>query len=66
MTNPWLPKPNLCGELLKPAFDPTPCTKIYEVSKESTGFKIRIEAGKNNKPISSGSNNSFLLDLIVK
>jgi len=64
--NPWLPSPNLCGDLLKPAFDPTPCTKIYEVSKESTGLKIRVETGKNNKSVSSSSKESFLLDLIVK
>ena len=46
--SPWLPSPNLCGALLKPAFDPTPCTKIYEVSKASTGLKIRVETGINN------------------
>lgn len=66
--NPWLPVPNPCGALLKPAFDPTPCTKIYEVSKESTGLKIRIESGKDNTSsgISSGKADMFLLDLIVK
>lgn len=62
---PWLPNPNLCGALLKPAFDPTPCTKIYEVSKESTGLKIRVGTG-NATAISSGQTTSFLLDLIVK
>jgi hypothetical protein len=66
--NPWLPDPDLCGALLKPAFDPTPCTKIYEVSKESTGLKIRVETGKDNMSnnLSSGRIDSFLLDLIVK
>jgi len=64
--NPWLPSPNLCSTLLKPAFDPTPCTKIYEVSKESTGLKIRVETGVNNGNISSGKVNSYLIDLIVK
>ncbi|MCX6718625.1 MAG: hypothetical protein NTY81_03455 [Candidatus Staskawiczbacteria bacterium] len=65
--NPWLPNPDLCGSLLKPAFDPTPCTKIYEVSKASTGLKIRVVSGKDNKSVSSGSGNmEFLLDLIVK
>jgi hypothetical protein len=66
--NPWLPNPNLCGTLLKPAFDPTPCVRIYEVSKESTGLKIRVETGKNNTAVSSNTNGnlSFLLDLIVK
>lgn len=65
---PWLPKENFCGALLKPAFDPAPCTKIYEVSKNSTGFKIRIETGKDNSAnnFSSGKIDSFLLDLIVK
>jgi len=66
LVNAWLPYPNLCSTLLKPAFDPTPCTKIYEVSKESTGLKIRVETGKNNVAISSGNVQSFLLDLIVK
>jgi hypothetical protein len=66
--NPWLPNPNPCGALLKPAFDPTPCTKIYEVSKESEELKIRIETGKDNTPenMSSGKTDSFLIDLIVK
>jgi len=64
----WLPNPNLCGALLKPAFDPTPCIKIYEVSKQSTGLKIQVETGKDNKAsnLSSGKFNSFLIDLIVK
>lgn len=64
--NAWLPNPNLCGVLLKPAFDPTPCTKIYEVSKESTGLKIRVQTGKDNSAISSGKVTSYLIDLIVK
>lgn len=54
--NPWLPTLNFCGALLKPAFDPTPCTKLYEVSKQSAGMKIRVKTGKE----------STLLDLIVK
>lgn len=66
--NPWLPNPDLCGALLKPAFNPTPCTKIYEVSKESSGLKIRVETGKDNKAnnLSSGKKDEFLIDLIVK
>ncbi len=59
--NPWLPDPNPCGVLLKPAFDPTPCTKIYEVSKESTGLKIRVLRNPSSSKV-----DSFLLDLIVK
>lgn len=39
---PWLPPDNQCGVLLKPAFVPRECTKIYEVSKLSSGFKIRV------------------------
>ncbi|MCX6719874.1 MAG: hypothetical protein NTV36_02090 [Candidatus Staskawiczbacteria bacterium] len=66
---PWLPYPNLCGALLKPAFDPTPCTKIYEVSKEATGLKIRVKTGKDNNSassLSSGKVDEVLIDLIVK
>ena len=65
---PWLPNPDTCGALLKPAFNPTPCTKIYEVSKGSTGLKIRIVTGKGNKAdaLSSGKVDTFLIDLIVK
>jgi hypothetical protein len=66
--NPWLPNPNLCGALLKPAFDPTSCTKIYEVAKESTGLKIEVLTGVNNTPnnLSSKKTISFPLDIIVK
>jgi len=66
--NPWLPNPDLCGSLLKPAFSPTSCTRIYEVSKESTGFKIRVKTGKDNtsQNFSSGKIDTALIDLIVK
>ena len=57
--NSWLPRTNQCGELLKPAFDPTLCTQIYEVSKQSTGLKVMVEVVK-------GGSGSSLLDLIVK
>jgi len=65
--SPWLPNPDMCGALLKPAFNPTECIKIYEVSKESTGLKIRVEAGKDSSAnnYSSGKRDSFLIDLIV-
>lgn len=65
--NPWLPNPNLCGALLKPEFDPTPCAKIYEVSKKSKGLKIRVLTGKDNDPSNFGSNkfDQALIDLIV-
>ncbi|HQK63836.1 MAG TPA: hypothetical protein PLF16_01670 [Candidatus Staskawiczbacteria bacterium] len=45
---PWLPEDDLCGTLLKPAFNPTPCIKIYEVSREATGLKIRVVTGPDN------------------
>ena len=66
--NPWLPDPNLCGTLLKPAFDPTPCIKIYEVSKVSAGLKIRVITGKGNDQNNFSSKNfdKGLIDLIVK
>lgn len=65
---PWLPPVDLCGSLLKPNFDPSPCTKIYEVSKESTGLKIRVQTGQNNSAnnYSAGKIDSALIDLIVK
>jgi hypothetical protein len=64
----WLPEDNSCGVLLKPEFDPVPCTKIYEVSKISTGLKIMVMSGKNNEPnkISSGDFDQELIDLIIK
>jgi len=37
-----VPKPNLCGAILKPEFDPVPCVKIYEVSKISKNLKIEV------------------------
>lgn len=64
----WLPDGNSCGALLKPEFDPLPCTKIYEVSKVSTGLKINVVTGKNNDPSNFSSSNleQVLLDLIIK
>ncbi len=35
-------KEDQCGVLLKPAFSPIPCIKIYEVAKVSTSFKIKV------------------------
>jgi len=65
---PWLPESNPCGALLKPAFDPTPCTKIYEVAKVSTGLKVRVRTGIGNLPnnLSSNKVEEALIDLIVK
>lgn len=66
--SPWLPVPDLCGAVLQPAFEPSSCSKIYEVSKEATGLQIRVETGKNNSAnnLSSGKSDTFLIDLIVK
>ena len=33
---------DLCGSLLKPEFTPVPCVKLYEVSKQSTGLKVKV------------------------
>lgn len=60
---PWLPEEDTCGSLLKPSFDPTPCTKIYEVSKQSVGLKIRVIDKKDS---SNNKRKEALLDLIVK
>lgn len=54
--NAWLPTPNMCGAILHPSFDPVPCTKIYKVSKVSTGLKVVIISKKMQA----------LLDLVVK
>lgn len=64
---PWLPAANACGALLKPAFQPASCVKIYEVSKKSTGLKITVKTGQGNTAsnFSSGKTDSYLLDLIV-
>jgi len=66
--NQWLPENNGCGALLRPAFSPIPCTKIYEVSSQSTGLKIRVKAAKDSLPnnLSSDKVETALLDLIVK
>ncbi len=63
----WIKGENLCGALLKPEFDPFPCVKIYEVSKVSTGLKIRVVSGRNNTTgVSSNDRLQALIDLIVK
>jgi len=40
--DPWISSESKCGDLLKPGFTPTLCTKIYEVAKISTGLKVKI------------------------
>lgn len=62
----WLPEEDLCGTLLKPAFNPTACIKIYEVAKGSTGLKIRVLTGKDNSDeLDENDAQSALIDLIV-
>ena len=65
---PWLPDPDFCSVLLKPAFQPTPCSKIYEVSKKSAGLKVFVVAGQDNTQsnFSSGKVDEALIDLIFK
>jgi len=38
----WVLKESKCGEMLKPAFTPTLCTKIYEVANVATGLKVKV------------------------
>lgn len=40
----WLPsrENDLCGSVLWPSFEPSPCRKIYEVAKVSTGLKVKV------------------------
>jgi len=62
----WLPEEDLCGTLLKPAFNPTPCIKIYEVAKDSSELKIRVLTGKDNSDELDGEDTQkALIDLIV-
>ena len=58
----WLPVPDLCGALLKPEFDPIPCTRLYEVSKESTKLKIQVLT----LSATSSKKDQALLDLNVR
>jgi len=56
----FLPQPDLCGALLKPEFEPTPCVKINEVSKASTNLKITLTSkGQNQKK------QAALIDILV-
>ena len=64
--DPWLPDPDLCGALLKPEFEPTPCVRIYEVSTVSKNFKIQVIANKKvGSEYPSGKEDTALIDLIV-
>lgn len=66
--NNWIPDASDCGALLKPEFDPVPCTKIYEVSKISTGLKVVVSTGIDNSRsnFSSDKTEEALIDLIVR
>lgn len=63
----WLPETDTCGDLLKPEFEPTTCTKIYEVSKISTGLKVEVVSGQENTPngFSSDKATRLPIDLII-
>lgn len=65
----WQPDPNLCSALLKPEFAATPCVKIYEVSRISTGLKIVVSASKKedsgNYSTNEKNKETALIDLIV-
>lgn len=57
----WLSSQNACNVLLRPAFEPVLCTKIYQVSDKSTGLKITIQNKQKGKKATTS-----LLDLVVK
>ena len=67
--NAWQPDPNLCSALLKPEFAATPCVKIYEVSRISTGLKIVVSAFKKESATDYSTDEkkqeTALIDLIV-
>src|SRR3990167_8787867 len=58
----WLPRPDLCGALLKPEFDPVPCIKYYEVSKASKDLKIQVFY----TPVNTSKKQESLVDLLVR
>jgi len=45
----YVPKPDLCGAILKPEFQPVPCVKYYEVSKASKNLKIVVKITEPKK-----------------
>ncbi len=64
--NPWLPKDNGCGDVLKPEFTPISCSKIYEVSKVSQGLKVEVLVSKKEgDDYDTSKKDTILLDLIV-
>jgi hypothetical protein len=66
--NPWISKENGCGDILKPEFTPTACSRIYEVSKASSGLKVEVLVSKKDDDgveYNSNEKDMILLDLIV-
>ncbi len=57
----WIPFPDLCGAVLHPEFEPTPCVRYYEVSKISEGLKLEVTSLKPN----STKQQKDLLDLKI-
>ncbi len=45
----WVSTEIRCGALLKPAFAPTSCTRIYEVAAISIGLKIKVYSNVENQ-----------------
>lgn len=60
--NIWIPEESNCGTLLKPGFTPTPCIKIYEVAKVSSGLRVKLSSKQHKKTILSGEE-VFYIDL---
>ena len=56
--NSWLKQGGLCGSILKPSFEPTPCERIYEVAKIAKNLKIKVilydNAAYNQKVLQEG------------
>lgn len=61
-TSSWVPDESKCSELLKPNFEPTPCTTIYEVSNRSTGLKVRVSSSSFIQPKNAPAQ-EFYIDL---
>ena len=59
----WLPEDNQCGDLLKPGFSPTSCTKIYEVAAVSNELKIEVSFIEDRGI--SGEPKKAVIDLFV-
>lgn len=56
----FIPLPDMCGALLKPEFEPSRCTKIFEVSKVSKGLKVQV-----NGPMEKGKTDPVYIDLNI-